>query len=116
MLYISSSKIRVLAIVAGAEDGWTPFLPPYLVPCPLWVGNEKLVALIQVAVYGSFAFLNRGIIAVVDDGSRHPAENRFDHIKKLCGCRKRDKRNAWRVMAIAILVVIDPRNLLEKGT
>ncbi len=94
---------RIFAVIARLEDRYDTLFPPYLVPCAFRIFNVILVTLKKMAVNARLAFLGGFIIAVVDNGSRHPTEDRFDDVQELCTCRKWDQNNLRSTICSPVL-------------
>jgi hypothetical protein len=65
---------RVFAVIAFQKFRLCYLFPPYFIACPLWVLQKLLISLYEVTIDGIFAFINRYVIAVVNDRPRHAAE------------------------------------------
>ena len=63
-----------------------------------------LVSLQKVAVNGSLGFISRPVIAVVNDGPRHPAKNGLDNIQELSSRRQWRKLDGRRCSALIVLL------------
>jgi hypothetical protein len=60
-----------------------PALCAYLLAGSLGIFFEARVAFLEVSIDGSFGFVHRLVIAVVDDSAGHAAKYGFDHIEEL---------------------------------
>ena len=79
----ASAPIRVFAVVRFAKLARDPFLPPNLVSSSFGILLEVIISLEKMAINSSHRFLDRLVIAVVDDCLCQPAENGFDDIEIL---------------------------------
>jgi hypothetical protein len=78
-----SSVMGVLAVIGFREFCWFPLIAPYLLADSLGVFLKVRVAFLEVSIDGSFGFVHRFVIAVVDDSAGHAAKYGFDHIEEL---------------------------------
>ena len=121
--YLEASRLSaihgILAIVAFLECSFYPFFPPYSIIRLFSVLLKVLVPFANISVYCSLAFIDGLIIAVMNDGSGHPAEYRLDDVHKLRACRKRcelhERRSFLRSVFLAIYHVDLPVELLGCG-
>jgi hypothetical protein len=65
------------------------------------------IAFAEVPVDRRLGLVDRPIIAVVNDGAGHAAENGFDHIEELCAGWERRRFNLWAVTANRGVVRVD---------
>ena len=73
----------ILAVIAFREFCWFPLFAPYLLAALWGTLFEVRVAFLEVSIDGSFGFVHRFVIAVVNDGAGHAAKYGFDHIEEL---------------------------------
>ena len=66
--------------------------------------EEMVVSLREVPIDRVSGGLRRAVVAVVDDGPRHPAEDRLDDVQELCAGRQGNDADCWPC-ASRILVV-----------
>jgi hypothetical protein len=78
------------------KEARDPFQAPYLFPGTLRMLAEMCVSLLDLAVDGFSRSDGRRIIAVVNDGPRHAAEDGFDHVKELRAGREWHRFNGGR--------------------
>ena len=69
-----SSVVGVLAVIGFGKFCWFALIAPYLLACCLGILFEVRVAFLEVSIDGSFGFVHRFVIAVVDDGPGHTAK------------------------------------------
>jgi hypothetical protein len=80
---VRSTVSGVLAIVCLGKCGRHSLLPPNLISRSTGIGNKMPTTLVEIAVDSRLGVIDALIVAVMDDRSRHAAENRFDHVKEL---------------------------------
>jgi hypothetical protein len=66
---------RIFAIVLLREETRDSLLAPDFLPCALRVKSKVRITLFNMAIDGFGCGHRRRIVAVVDDGSRHSAED-----------------------------------------
>jgi hypothetical protein len=69
----------IFAVIGFREFCWFPLFAPYLLAGPLGTLFEVRVAFLEVSIDGSFGFVHRFVIAIVNDGAGHAAKYGFDH-------------------------------------
>ena len=74
---------RILAIVCLAEHGRRAFLAPNDVASAARVLRERSVPLAEIPIDCAPAFVDRRIVAVVNDRSCHPTEDRLHDVQEL---------------------------------
>src|SRR5262249_25682767 len=86
---------RILAVVCFAEDGWRALLAPNDITSAARVLRERGVPLAEIPIDCALAFVDRPIIAVVNDRSCHPAEDRLNDVQELGTAGKRGQLDSW---------------------
>ena len=77
---ICSSVERILAVVAFLELALNPFRPPNLSACSFGMFPKVVISRCEVFIDGLPRGFERSVIAVVNDGSCHSTEHRFDDV------------------------------------
>ena len=99
----SSPEAWILAVVGRRKLCGHAFLPPYFLAGSARIGLKMRIAFFEISVDCCLRLCRRLIIAVMDDGTSHTAEDRFNHIKKLrAGWKWRDY-DGWTAQA-AVMV------------
>ena len=73
----------ILAIVRLAEERWFAFLSPDDVASAARVLRERSVSLAEMPIDCTLAFVDRLIVAIVNNSAGHPTEDRLYHIQEL---------------------------------
>src|SRR5262249_3596127 len=97
---------RILVVVRLGELTRSRFLPPNLLASPLWPESKVLVPLAEVPINGFHRLGNGLVVAIVDDGSRHPTEHRLDHVQELGTGREWDKLQLGNLLSCPIGAVV----------
>ncbi len=70
----------VFAIVRRIKFNFCSFFAPYPFPSPLRILSIVSVPFRKVPVYGLARSVHRRVVAAMNDGSRHTAEDRFNYV------------------------------------
>lgn len=106
---------RILAVVCLTEDGQFSFLAPNDVASPAWVFRERGVPLAEVPIDCSLAFVDRRIVAVVNDRSGHPAEDQLYDVQALSTARERRQLDLRSGQSWIDVSCVDLVNSFEEG-
>ncbi len=71
----SMAPQRILAVVGFRKPAWDTLFAPDLSSGPLWMLCEVIIPLAIIPIDSGFRFLDRLVVAVVDDGPSHPAKD-----------------------------------------
>ena len=85
----ASSEPRVFTVVRRRELGRHSFLAPELAARAPRVALKVYVTFAEVSVDSPLGFVNRFVVAVVNDGTSHAAEHRLNQIEELRACWER---------------------------
>jgi hypothetical protein len=80
---IPSPVSQVFAVIRLVESTQDPLASPDRLPCLARIGDEVLVPLVEVPRDRCLGVGYVCVITVVDNRSRHPAENGLDDIQEL---------------------------------
>ena len=106
--------IWVLAIIVFFESCWNALLPPDFVTGPLGMFQKLGISIRKICVNSHFAFIDRFIVAVVNDRSCHPTKNGFDNVQKLSVCWKRHQFDQRCIVNRSKEITIYPLDFLIK--
>src|SRR5260370_19105922 len=86
---------RVFAVVGFVELWLDSLFPPNLLARPMWMLLKVLVSVSKVPIHRSFRSFDRGVVAVVDNGSGHATEHGLDDVQELSARWQRSQFNDW---------------------
>src|SRR4051812_45907103 len=97
----------IFTVVGFRKLAGDALLTPDLASSPLGVQSEVLVPLAEVTVDRRLRGLYGLVIAVVDDGSRHATEHRFDDVEELRPGRQGHQLYQRRMMSTPVRPAVD---------